>query len=108
MSRGTENSMVRRTLVSRARRLSAATLRRVRGGRGADTGDTIAPQNSPPTAADGWQAGTCNRPSPNARRQTPGQFFTQAAGHPPVGFTQFIVKHRRSSKALPRTPIARR
>ncbi|HEX5374986.1 MAG TPA: hypothetical protein VFW48_02405, partial [Solirubrobacterales bacterium] len=24
---------------------------------------------------------------------TPAQFFEQAAGHPPVGFTQFIVKH---------------
>ena len=23
----------------------------------------------------------------------PGQFYTQAAGHPPIGFTQFIVKH---------------
>ena len=33
------------------------------------------------------------RRCPNARPTTPGQFFTQAAGHPPVGFTQFIVKH---------------
>ena len=30
---------------------------------------------------------------PACSNLTPGQFFTQAAGHPPVGFTQIIVKH---------------
>ena len=25
--------------------------------------------------------------------ETPSQFYTPAAGHPGVGFTQFIVKH---------------
>ena len=25
--------------------------------------------------------------------ENPSQFFTQAAGHPPAGFTQIIVKH---------------
>jgi hypothetical protein len=56
-----------------------------------DTGDIIAPQNSPPKSTDGWQGGTClvDPCSP----ETPALFFTQAAGHPPVGFTQFIVKH---------------
>jgi hypothetical protein len=56
----------------------------------ADTGDIIAPQNSPASATDGWQAGTCIAEpcSPN----TPGAFFTQASGHPPIGFTQFITK----------------
>ena len=58
---------------------------------GADTGDIIAPQNSPSDAADGWQAGTCS--AEPCSPDTPGLFFTQAAGHPPVGFTQFIVKH---------------
>ena len=45
------------------------------------------------TAADGWQAATCKTDLPECSPQTPGQFFTQAAGHPGVGFTQFIVKH---------------
>jgi hypothetical protein len=60
----------------------------------ADTADIIAPQSSPPNAGDGWQAGTCSvEPcSPS----TPGAYFTQAAGHPPIGFTQFIVKHTTS------------
>src|SRR3954454_22358894 len=57
----------------------------------ADTQDIIAPQGSPPSASDGWQAGTCiGEPcSPD----TPPLFYTQAARHPPIGFTQFIVKH---------------
>jgi hypothetical protein len=57
----------------------------------ADTGDIIAPQNSPADANDGWQAGTCI--SEPCSPSTPGAFYTQAAGHPPIGFTQFIVKH---------------
>jgi len=62
----------------------------------ADTGDIMAPQNDPPTAADGFQAGTCttdlvwpNQCSP----ETPEIFFKQAGGHTPIGFTQYIVKH---------------
>lgn len=56
----------------------------------ADTADIIAPQGNPASASDGWQAGTCSvEPcSPD----TPSLFFTQAAGHPQFGFTQFIVK----------------
>ncbi len=57
----------------------------------ADTGDIIAPQNAPADSADGWQAGTCSVDP--CSPETPGLFYTQAAGHPPVGFTQFIVKH---------------
>jgi hypothetical protein len=46
------------------------------------------------TAADGWQAGTCNLGTDlTCSPATSGQFFTQAAGHPPVGFTQIYVKH---------------
>jgi hypothetical protein len=59
----------------------------------ADTGDIIAPQHNPHTAEDGWQAGTCTTDAPPCSPQTNGQFFTQAAGHPQVGFTQFIVKN---------------
>lgn len=43
------------------------------------------------TAAAGWQAGTCKADPCSA--ETPDLFFTQAAGHPPKGFTQIIVKH---------------
>jgi len=60
----------------------------------AATADIIAPQNQPHTPADGWQAGTCTTDSPRCTVNTPDQFFRDAAGHPPVGFTQFIVKHR--------------
>jgi hypothetical protein len=60
----------------------------------ASTGDVIAPQHPPLyTPQDGWQAGTCDKDTPTCSVATPEQFFEQAAGHPPVGFTQFIVKH---------------
>ena len=59
----------------------------------ADTGDIIAPQHNPPTAADGWQAGTCKTDLPECTPETGSQFYTQAAGHPNVGLTQFIVKN---------------
>jgi hypothetical protein len=59
----------------------------------ADTGDIIAPQHNPPTAADGWQAGTCKTDVPECTPETKSQFYTQAAGHPNVGLTQFIVKN---------------
>jgi hypothetical protein len=46
------------------------------------------------TSAAGWQAGTCNLGTDlTCSPETHEQFFTQAAGHPPVGFTQIIVKH---------------
>src|ERR1700710_1812419 len=60
---------------------------------GADTPGIIAPQHNPPTAEDGWQAGTCTTDAPPCSPQTPAQFYTQAAGHPQVGLTQFIVKN---------------
>lgn len=70
----------------------------------ADTGDIIAPQNNPPSAQDGWQAGTCTTDLPECTPQTPGQFFTQAAGHPNVGLTQFIVKNK-PFELIPGVPI---
>ena len=42
----------------------------------------------------GWQAGTCTTDTPDACSENPSQFFEQAAGHPQVGFTQIIVKHK--------------
>jgi hypothetical protein len=77
----------------------------------ADTGDVIEPQHEPPTPADGWQAGTCfenqvgetpetpipTKPvdlsKPFCSPTTPEIFFTQAGGHPPFGFDQYIVRH---------------
>ena len=52
----------------------------------------IAPQHMPRQPDDGWQAGTCKIDTPRARSKPNAQFFEQAAGHPPVGFTQIIVK----------------
>lgn len=70
----------------------------------ADTGDIIAPQAPTPSAQDGWQAGTCTTDLPECTPQTPGQFYTQAAGHPNVGLTQFIVKNK-PFELIPGLPI---
>lgn len=60
----------------------------------ADTTDIIEPQHEPPTAADGWQAGTCTSDAPvQCSPEHPELFFKKAGGHPPVGFTQYIIKH---------------
>jgi hypothetical protein len=77
----------------------------------ADTGDIIEPQHEPATAADGWQAGTCTTDEPVAGEpkikcspQTPSAFFTQAAGHSPAAFTQYIIQHENSEFELPVPP----
>jgi hypothetical protein len=60
----------------------------------ANTAGIIAPSDPQnPTVDSGWQAGTCTVDTPTCSVATPGQFFEVAAAHPPVGFTQFIVKH---------------
>lgn len=60
----------------------------------ADTTDIIEPQHEPPTAADGWQAGTCTSDEPvQCSPEHPELFFKTAGGHPPVGFTQYLIKH---------------
>jgi hypothetical protein len=65
----------------------------------ADTQNIIEPQHEPPNAADGWQAGTCiedePQPSPTVfcTASTKERFYTQAAGHPPMGFTQYTIRH---------------
>ncbi len=53
----------------------------------------IIEEEQPETAQSGWQAGTCTSDVPECVPEDPKQFFTQAAGHPPAGFTQIIVKH---------------
>jgi len=59
--------------------------------------------NAHPTPNDGWQAGTCTKDTPTCSVATDDQFYETAAGHPPVGFTQFIVKHK--SVEIPLTGI---
>jgi hypothetical protein len=62
----------------------------------ADTGNIIEPQlEKPEQAKNGWQAGTCISDTVPGKctPETPGQFFKQASGHPPIGFTQYIVRH---------------
>jgi hypothetical protein len=61
----------------------------------AATADVIAPSDpGNPQVDSGWQAGTCNTDTPTCSVASPSsQFFETAAGHPPKGFTQFIVKH---------------
>jgi hypothetical protein len=53
----------------------------------------IIESQTPESPNMGWQAGTCTTDTPTCSVNTPEQFFTQAAGHPPVGFTQIIVRH---------------
>jgi len=61
----------------------------------ADTGDIIAPQLEKPNKANhGWQAGTCTKDeiTEQCTPESPiSQFFRTAAGHPPIGFTQYTV-----------------
>jgi len=71
----------------------------------ADTGDIVEPQHEPPTSKDGFQSGTCyenqvgedptktDPTKPFCSAETPGLFFTQAGGHPPFGFDQYIIRH---------------
>jgi hypothetical protein len=66
----------------------------------ADTTEIIEPQQEPPTAANGWQAASCSTDEPvvgepkiKCSPQTPGALFRQAGGHPPIGFTQYIIQH---------------
>src|SRR6188768_2195156 len=78
----------------------------------ADTTDIIEPQHNPPTNEDGFQAGTCitDEPVPGEPRihcvpQTPGAFFVVAGGHPPIGFTQYIIQHEPFTPVLPQPPF---
>jgi hypothetical protein len=66
----------------------------------------IGPQNPDEPAADSpWQAGTCKTDSPPCSVDTPPQFYEEAAGHPPVGFTQFIVNTEPGPLPLTEIPI---
>lgn len=75
----------------------------------ADTTDIIQPV-TPESFDSGFQAGTCTAdtkpglppegpPPIRCSVETPDLFFNTASGHPPVGFTQYIIEH------APYTPI---
>jgi hypothetical protein len=61
----------------------------------ADTGNIIQPQNE--TRDQGFQSGTCTvneeGPTKPCSPETPGLFYKQAGGHPPIGFTQYTIQH---------------
>lgn len=71
----------------------------------ADTTDIIQPQNE--TSDQGFQSGTCTQEQEagkNCSVDTPNIYFTTAAGHPPIGFTQYIIAHEPFT-ALPSPPF---
>jgi hypothetical protein len=83
MGRG---AVTRGVLIGAILALAAAFMAPVAGA------DIIGPQNPDDPQPDSpWQAGTCTSDAGPCSVATPGQFFERAAGHPPVGFTQFIV-----------------
>jgi hypothetical protein len=66
-----------------------------------DTTNIVEPNHEPPTAADGWQAGTCISDAPvKCSPETPELFYKQAGGHPPIGFTQYLVRHKEESSVF--------
>jgi hypothetical protein len=71
----------------------------------ADTTDIIQPQNE--TSDQGFQAGTCTEETEagkNCSVSTPTIYYTTAAGHPPIGFTQYIIQHE-AFTPLPSPPF---
>ena len=67
--------------------------------------DIIGPQNPDDPKPDSpWQAGTCESDVGPCSVATPAQFYETAAGHPSVGFTQFIV-NTETGPPLGPTPI---
>jgi hypothetical protein len=79
----------------------------------ADTGNIIEPNTKPATEKDGWQAATCNADEPTKCSPNNPDYFVEAGGHPPIGFTQYIIKHGESTGkvepagiTIPTSPIA--
>jgi hypothetical protein len=76
----------------------------------ADTTDIIQPQ-IPENFDSGFQAGTCTSetgggpppagpPLERCSVETPTLFFKTAAGHPPIGFTQYTIEHEPYSEPV--------
>lgn len=105
MATGRGFKMGRKAGVGKLIAVAGAALSLGIGAPAALAADIIAPQHNPHQADDGWQAGTCKLDVPTpCSVDTPAQFFEQAAGHPPVGFTQFIIKEE-SGPPLGPTPV---
>jgi hypothetical protein len=71
-----------------------------------DTGDIIQPQNE--TADQGFQSGTCTQEQEagkNCSTETPTIYYNSAAGHPPIGFTQYTIQHAPFTPLLPQPPF---
>lgn len=99
--------MGRRAGISAAATAVAVTAGLMASVAGASTADIIAPSDpNNPKVDSGWQAGTCTADPPPPGQcsvATPPLFFETAAGHPPKGFTQFIVKH--TTEAILEKPV---
>ena len=53
-----------------------------------------------------WEAGTCNSDTPECTYESPSsQFYTQAAGHPPIGLTGFEVNTAEGAVPGSKKPI---
>lgn len=64
-------------------------------GSGVAGAQIIGPQDpNKPEVNSPWQAGTCKTDVPQCSVATPAQFYEEAAGHPKVGFTQFIINEK--------------
>src|ERR1044072_6382217 len=74
----------------------------------ADTQDIIEPQFGPPNEdKSGFQSGTCIEDVPPAifcTAKTSDRFYKLAAGHPPIGFTQYKIT-RASFSTRKKPPI---
>lgn len=100
--------MIRRTISLLA--MALGTLLATAAVAAANTGDVIqTPQDE--TSGQGFQSGTCTAneevlsPFKPCSPETPGLFFKQAAGHPPLGFTQYLIKHEPFSSVTPQPPF---
>lgn len=65
----------------------------------ADTGNIIEPNTKPATEKDGWQAATCNADEPTKCSPNNPDYFVEAGGHPPIGFTQYTIQHKEGEEA---------
>src|SRR6476660_3419088 len=71
----------------------------------ADTTDIIQPQNE--TSDQGFQSATCTQEQEAGKTLSvtpPNIYFTTAAGHPPIGFTQYVIQHE-AFTPLPSPPF---
>jgi hypothetical protein len=86
--------MLKRIAPRTAAAIAAALIWTLASAAGASAANQIIEDSSPPyTPESGWQAGTCKTDTPECNVETEDQFYERAAGNPPVGFTQFIIKH---------------